>query len=67
MNSITIPPESAGRSRMLPLAVHPNAVTLEFNQIATLWLADSALVGGSPGDERQLLRESIRGPVANGE
>ena len=67
MNLITIPPELAGRSRLPPLAVYPNAVALKFNRIATLWLPDSALVGGSPGDERQLLRENISPPVANGE
>lgn len=51
---------------MLPLAVYPNGVALKFNRIATLWWHDSALVGGSPGDERQLLRENIKAPVANG-
>ncbi len=51
-------------SAMLPPAVYPNGVALKFNRIATLWLPDSALVGGSPGDVRQLLREHIEAPVA---
>jgi len=53
-------------SAMLAPAVYPNGVVLKFNRMATLWLPDSALTGGTPDDVRQLLKENIQAPAANG-
>lgn len=53
-------------SAMLPPAVYPNGVALKFTRMTTFWLPDSALVGGSPDDVRQVLKEHIKAPAANG-